>query len=165
MLTIFTAGIYSSWFTIRIRTYVVDRIRFGNMQFSYVGTGTDFFILNLKGYFLTVFTLGIYFFWWMKDSFDFFVNNIEIKQGDKTIRLNSEMTGSGYFGLMFVNVLMLVFTLGLASPWVTVRTLRYVMDCITIEDELNPDAIEQGTDDFRQIKNDDIADILDIGIA
>lgn len=165
-LTIFTFGIYSSWFTIRIRTYVIDNIRFGNTRFSYMGNGTEYFILNLKGNIFTIFTLGIYFFWWMRDLFNFYVNNIQIIQADgKVARFRSTMTGGGYFGLMFVNVLLLVFTLGLASPWVTVRTLRFVMENVAIEDTLDVDAIEQGGENYKNIRNDDIADILDIGIA
>ncbi len=164
-LSILTLGIYNSWRIIYLRSYVIDKIRFGNLQFSYVGNGADFFFINLKGYFLTMFTLGIYYFWWMKDSFDYYVNNIQIMQGDKVITFRSDMSGSKYLSLMLVNVLMLVFTLGIASPWVTVRTLRYVFSCINIDDELNPDTIEQDLESYETMKNNDMADILDIGIA
>lgn len=165
VLTIFTFGLYSSWMSIRIRTFVINNIRFGNLKLSYTGNGSDFFFLNLKGYFLTIFTIGIYFFWWMKESFDYFVDNLEIEQDGEIVQFQSTMTGSGYFGLMITNILMLVFTLGLASPWVTVRTLRYVFENVEIEDNFNPNTIGQSEIDYNQIKNDDIADILDIGIA
>ena len=34
-------------------------------EFKYKGNGGEYFVLNLKGYFLSIITLGIYMFWWL----------------------------------------------------------------------------------------------------
>ncbi|MCW3078703.1 DUF898 family protein, partial [Segetibacter sp.] len=65
---------YGAWFTINIRRYILSNISAGNARFVYTGEGNDYFWLNVKGYVLTILTLGIYMFWWQKDQFDFLVN-------------------------------------------------------------------------------------------
>ena len=80
ILSILTFGIYTPWFTINLRRYLLSNIKVGNAQFIYSGNGTEYFWMNVKGYFLTLLTLGIYIFWWQKDQFNFFVNNLRMQQ-------------------------------------------------------------------------------------
>ncbi|MBC7915637.1 MAG: DUF898 domain-containing protein [Pyrinomonadaceae bacterium] len=164
ILTIFTLGIYSPWFTINLRRYVIENIRFGNLRFYYTGNGGEFFLLLLKGYIFTILTLGIYLFWFAKDLFNYYVNNIKIQQGDQTIHLQSIASGSGYFRLIMVNIVIVIFSLGLATPWATVRTMRFIFSNILIEGELNLDAITQTEQAYTDAVGEDMADMLDIGL-
>ncbi|WP_202409398.1 YjgN family protein [Hufsiella arboris] len=59
-LTFITIGIYSPWFTIKLRRYIISNIRFGNIKFGYSGSGTDYFVLLIIGTLLTIVTFGIY---------------------------------------------------------------------------------------------------------
>ena len=161
-LTIITAGIYGCWMTINLRKYVLNNIRFGNIEFQYKGDGTDYFVLNLKGYLLTIFTLGIYMFWWQKDLFEYYVNNLSLIKDDKEIALNSTVSGGGIFKLEVVNILTLIFTLGLGYPWVVSRTLKYLFENIELEGTIDLNSINQTEESFKDATGEDISDFLDM---
>lgn len=163
-LTIITIGIYSAWFSINIRKYVIENIRFGSIRFHYTGKGSEYFILLLKGYFLTLITLGVYLFWFAKDLFNYYVENIKIEQDGKIIEIKSTVSGSGYFRLIMVNILIIIFSLGLATPWATVRTLRFVFSNILIGGDLDLDAIIQTEKAYKDATGEDVADMMDLGM-
>jgi uncharacterized membrane protein YjgN (DUF898 family) len=164
-LTVITLGIYSPWFTINIRKYIIENVRFGNIKFRYLGKGSDYFILVLIGSFLTLITAGIYSFWYAKDLFNYYVNNIELEQKENTIILNSTATGSDYLSLVLGNLLIVIFSLGLATPWATVRTLRFVFSNITIIGHLDLDNIQQTEQAFTDATGEDVLDMMDIGLV
>lgn len=163
ILTIVTFGIYGAWLVMHMRNYTIKHIRFGNVSFDYEGSGGDFLILNLKGYFLTLLTLGIYVFWWQKDLINYWLENLRIKQGDKVIHIQSSVSGSSMFGLLAVNMLIIVFTLGLGAPWATVRTFKYLFDNVTLSEPLNTAAIRQTEEEYRDATADELGDVVDIG--
>lgn len=164
-LTIVTLGIYSPWFTISIRKYIIENIRFGNIKFRYLGKGTDYFMVIITGYFLTLITLGIYGFWFAKDLFNYYVNNIELEQDENTIILSSTASGSGYFRLIIGNIFIVIFSLGLATPWATVRTLRFVFSNVQIIGNLNLDNIKQTEKSYTDATGEDVLDMMDIGLV
>lgn len=160
--TIITFGIYGSWLHMNLRRYILGNIRFGNVEFEYNGDGADYFWLNLKGYLLTVITLGIYMFWWQKDLFDYYVDNLSLQKDGESIRLNSTVTGGGIFQLAIVNILIIVFTLGLGYAWAVTRTMEYLFNNIEMEGNIDLDAIHQTEENFRDATGEDISDLLDI---
>lgn len=164
LLTLVTFGIYSFWFENNLRRYVIGNVRFGNAEFSFKGNGTDWFALNLAGYVITLITLGIYGFWWMKDRLKFLFSNIRIQQEEETIKVRTSFTAGNYFGLTVVNALLMFFTLGLATPWVIIRNIKYILDNISLDGAFNPDALEQTEDDYRDATGDDLMDALDMGL-
>jgi uncharacterized membrane protein YjgN (DUF898 family) len=165
ILSIVTLGIYSAWFTMNVRKYVLENVRFGSIKFHYTGTGGDFFVLVLKGYFLTIITLGIYSFWFAKDLFNFYINNLKLEQDERLIELRSTATGGGFLGLIMVNILIVLFSLGLATPWATVRTLRFVFSNILIEGDLDLNSISQTEKAYSDATGEDVADMMDIGLV
>jgi uncharacterized membrane protein YjgN (DUF898 family) len=165
LLTLVTFGIYGSWFVISIRNYVISHIKIGNAKFRYDGNGADFFVLNLVGYLLTIVTLGIYGFWWQKNMFEYYVNHLTIENGEERIYFRSLATGGGFFSLLIVNMLMIIFTFGLATPWVVVRTLRFVFDNIELQGDLDLNKLIQTEDNFTDATADDMADFFDFDIA
>lgn len=164
LLTLVTLGIYSFWFQMKLRRYIMENIRFGNVQFSFQGNGGDWFGLNLAGYLLTIITLGIYSFWWMKDRLKFIFSHTRIYQGESTIKIRTSFTGGNYFGLVIVNGILMVITLGLATPWVIIRNIKYIFDNIVLDGAFNPDTIEQTEEDYRDATGDDLMDALDLGL-
>lgn len=162
LFTILTLGIYGSWMVINIRTYILSNIKFGNLKFKYVGDGGDYFILNLKGYFLTIFTLGIYSFWWQRDIFEYFVNNLRLENNDQKIKLRSTATGGDFFSLIFVNMLIIIFSLGLAYSWALTRTFVFMAEKIELEGDIDLDTIVQTEENYKDATGEDMNDMLDI---
>lgn len=164
LLTLITFGIYGAWFSINLRKYIIDNIRFGNISFSYKGNGSDYFWLNFSNYFLTAITFGIYFPWYAKNLTNYYINNIRLHQDNKEIKLDSSVTGGGYFGLFFVNALIVLFTLGFGAPWATIRTLRYFASKIAVIGDLDTESIQQTEEDYKNATGDDLADFFEIDL-
>ncbi|KAA9332600.1 YjgN family protein [Adhaeribacter soli] len=164
-LTAITFGIYGSWFVVNLRKYIIGNIRFGNIRFSFDGEGGELFITHLKGYFLSVFTLGIYLFWYMRDLHFFYVNNILAEQNGRLVRLDANVTGTGYLKLIVGNVLIMVFTLGLGIPFVTVRTLNFVISNTQLIGTLDLENIEQAEADRIGATFEDVSDLLNLDLV
>ncbi|MCF0071890.1 DUF898 domain-containing protein [Dyadobacter sp. CY261] len=165
LITIFTFGTYGAWFIIEIRKYIFKHLRFGNITFSYEGEGAAFFWLNVKGYFLSIFTLGIYAFWYAKDLFAYYVDNIRMYQGDTKLNFRSTATGGAYFQLVIVNLLIIVLSLGLATPWAIVRAMHFVFNNIHIDGPMDVNSITQTEADYTDATGEDLADMIDIGLV
>lgn len=163
LLTIVTLGIYGAWLAMDLRRYILGHIRFGSLKFEFTGVGKEYFLLNLKGYFLTIITFGIYSFWWIKDVMNYSIENSVVLQDDNRIYFCSNITGGAYFQLVFINFLMLIFSLGFAIPWVIVRTMNFMFENIIIEGELDVNAIEQTEEDYKDATGEDLTEMLDIG--
>lgn len=165
LLTLVTLGIYGAWFTINLRRYIISHIRIGNAEFKYSGNGEDFLWMNIKGYFLTVFTLGIYSFWWQRDKFAYFVDHLSLEADDKQVTFTSTATAGGFFELTVVNVLLLMFTLGLAFPWVLTRNLRFVVNNIAITGDYSFEELQQTQKNYSDATGEDLSDFFDFGFV
>ncbi|MGA9638695.1 YjgN family protein, partial [Flavobacterium sp.] len=161
-LTIITLGIYGPWMVINMRNYLLGNVRFGDAEFEYNGDGGDYFILNLKGYFLTLFTLGIYMFWWQKDLFEYYVDNLSLRKGDDKINFTSTATGGDFFGLVMVNLLILIFTLGIGYAWVAMRTMKFVFEHVELDGELDLNTLAQTEENYKDATGEDLSDFLDL---
>jgi uncharacterized membrane protein YjgN (DUF898 family) len=160
--TIITLGIYGSWFAVNLRNYVMSKIRFGDIEFKWEAEGLDYFLLNLKGYLLTLVTLGIYMFWWQKNLFEFYVNNLSLQKGEQKVQFTSTATGGGFFKLMIVNLLLVIFTLGLGYAWAATRTMDYILSNIQLQGNIDLNSISQTEQNYTDATGDDINDFLNI---
>ncbi|NRS88743.1 uncharacterized membrane protein YjgN (DUF898 family) [Flavobacterium sp. 7E] len=160
--TIITFGIYGSWLKINLRNYVLSNVRFGDAELNYDGDGRDYFFLNFKGYFLSVITLGIYMFWWQKDVFNYYIDNLSLYKDDKKITFTSTATGGDFVGLVVINLLIIIFTLGFGYAWVVTRTIKFIFDHIKLEGNIDLDTLQQTEANFKDATGDDISDFLDI---
>ncbi len=163
LLTIVTLGIYSSWFDVNVRKYIVGNIRFGDVTFSFKGDGVDLFILNLKGIILSVLTLGIYSFWYMRDLYNFRINNMRVHQAGNEYHLTSTASVSGIFELILVNWLMVTFTFGIATPWAVARQLKFYMENAVFSDGFDPNLITQTEQEYNDALAEDLTDMFDLG--
>lgn len=161
-LTIITLGIYGSWLAMNLRKYIISNIRMGDIEMDYEGEGGEYFLLNIKGYFLTIFTLGIYMFWWQKELIEFYVLNLKMYKDDKSIDFTTSVTGGGIFKLTLVNILLMIFTLGLGYAWVQMRTLNYIISNIELDGNIDLDTIHQTEDNYKDATGEDIEDMLDM---
>lgn len=160
-LTLITLGIYGAWFTVNLRSYIISHIRFGSAQFKWRGDGATYLWMNIAGYFLTIFTLGIYSFWWQKNLFEYYINNLHIERDGTAIAFRSKATGGGFAGLMIVNLLIILFSFGLATPWAIVRTMNFVFENIEIAGDIDVEQIVQTEQDYKDATGEDLADFFD----
>ncbi|QHL87127.1 DUF898 family protein [Nibribacter ruber] len=162
-LTIITLGFYRAWLEVNLRTYIVNNLRMGNVQFHFQGTGAELFMIHLKGMILSGLTLGIYLFWYMRDLHLFYLNNMLLEQNGKYVRLDSTVSGFGYFKLLVGNLLLVMFTLGLGSPWATVRTLKFIINNTDIMGDFDPDSLVQTEEEYKDAVMEDMSDMMDLG--
>jgi len=166
LLTVFTLGIYSAWFSIDIRKYIMSHLRFGNLSFDFKGSGESLFWMNLKLLLLFIPTLGIYSFWYYKDLLKFYAENTEITQNGEKVNFKLNMQAGDVFEVMIVNLLITIFTLGIGFPLVKVRTLKFIFRFLEIEEGLNTNTIQQVTyDQYNNTTGDDFLDFLDIDLV
>lgn len=165
VLVIITFGLYNAWFINKLRTYIIGNIRFGNIRFGYDGEGFDLFLINLKGTLLSFLTFGIYYFWYQREWMNYYVDHSYMEQQDKQYKLQGNFTGSGYLVLMLTNLLLIIFTLGLATPWAIVRTTHFMINHIQLPAEIDFDHIAQTEDEYKDAAGDDMIDFLDLGIV
>lgn len=164
LLSLITFGIYGSWATVKLHKYIVGNTRLGNVSFSFKGEGDKYFVLNLVGILLTFITLGIYLFKFSSDRFKFFVDNTKIIQDGKELNLKGTTTGMKLFVQSIINLLLIVFTLGLALPWVIINDLKFVYDNVEIDGDLNPDSIVQTEENYSDSTGDGLGNLLGIEI-
>nr|WP_288833839.1 YjgN family protein [uncultured Flavobacterium sp.] len=160
--TIITLGVYGPWMAMNMRNYLLGNVRFGDVEFQYDGDGGEYFALNIKGYLLTIVTLGVYSFWWQKELFEYYVNNLSLKRGDAKIYLNSKATAGGFFQLIVTNILLLVFTLGLGYAWIATRTIKFILENIEAEGNINLDALTQTEENYKDATGEDLSDFLNL---
>lgn len=165
LYTILTLGIYGCWMSINMRNYILRNIRFGDVEFNSDGDGGDYFMLNIKGYFLSIITLGIYIFWWQKDLFEYYINNVTLSKEDKEIRLNSTVTGSGFFKLAVTNLLIIIGTIGLGYAWVVTRTMKYIFENIEMEGNIDLNLLLQTESNYKDATGEDIGDFLNLDLV
>lgn len=164
LLTILTLGIYGSWFQISMTKYILSHVRMGNCKFSYEGDGSDFFWLNVKGTLLTILTLGIYSFWYARNLNHYFYNNVRFDQDGNISSLQSSLTAGDIFITGITNYFLIVFTLGLGTPWAILRMIRMTLNNLQLEGQFDPEAVIQTEEDFKDATGDDLLDALDIGL-
>ena len=125
----------------------------------------EWFLLNLGGYLLTVITLGIYSFWWQRDIFNYYINNMSMRKEEAKIQCRSTATGGGFFTLLVGNLLITVFTLGFGKAWADMRTQRFIWNNIKMEGDINLNEIHQTEEEYTNAFGEDAMDFFDIDLA
>jgi uncharacterized membrane protein YjgN (DUF898 family) len=139
-------------------------VRLGNCQFSYEGDGAEYFWLNFKGILLTILTLGIYSFWYARDLNHYFFNNLKMTQNDNQSTFRSNLTAGDIFITGLVNYFLVVFTLGIGTPWAIIRQMRMTLNNVELEGIFDPDNVEQTEENYYDATGEDMLDMLDIGL-
>ncbi len=127
--------------------------------------GADWFWLNFKGYLLTVFTLGIYGFWWQRDIFNYYIDNMSMRKDEQKIQCYSTATGGGFFKLLIGNLFIIIFTLGFGTAWAEMRTQRFIWNNIKMKGDINLDEIHQTEEEYTDAFGEDAMDFFEIDLA
>ena len=165
LLSLVTLGIYGAWMSMNIRRYTHQNIRYGDVEFYNNCDGTDWFLLNLKGYLLSLITLGIYSFWWQCDIFNYYIDNMSMHKGGQKIQCYSTATGGGFFSLLIVNLLIVVFTLGFGSAWADMRTQHFIWSNIKMRGDINLDEIHQTEEEYTNAFGEGAMDFFEIDLT
>lgn len=128
LFTALTFGIYAPWFQNDMRKALMSESWFGNTPFEYDGDGRALFGRFKWLLVLFIPTLGLYSFWYRAFRERYFWEHTSVAGA----RFNSGMTGGGLLVLDLTNLLLLACTLGIALPWVRVRTIRYKLGHLTL---------------------------------
>ena len=152
-MTVVTIGIYGAWLSMNLRNYILGKIKFGSAKFSYNGDGGIYFWMNVKGYILTILTLGVYFFWWQKDVFSYYINNLKLIHDDQYIDFKCSATGGEFFGLLVVNFLILICS------------LRFIFSKVEITGNVAFNNLIQSEENYTDATGDDMSDMLDLGFV
>jgi uncharacterized membrane protein YjgN (DUF898 family) len=90
---------------------------------------------------------------------------MSLNQGDKKISFKSAATAGGFFKLVVLNILILVFTLGLGFAWVEVRNMRFICDNIKLNGDIDMDRISQTEENYTDAVGEEMADFFDIDLV
>jgi uncharacterized membrane protein YjgN (DUF898 family) len=63
-----------------------------------------------------------------------------------------------------VNYFLVVFTLGIGTPWAIIRQMRMVLNNVELEGIFDPDNVEQTEENYNDATGEDMLDMLDIGL-
>jgi uncharacterized membrane protein YjgN (DUF898 family) len=88
-------------------------------------------------------------------------NNMEL--GD--VRFRSTLGGWKLYGLYAVNILAIIFTLGLATPWAVIRTLRYRAECMTVVAPMGFDHFEAAPATNVAAAGEEVGEMLDVDFS
>jgi uncharacterized membrane protein YjgN (DUF898 family) len=125
------------YFTRMQRLY--SRLRYGDLRFSFDGRLGDYFVLNLRGFCLTLITLGIYSGWWLADLQRFRYNHLNLDGS----RFSLDIKTGEYISLLAGNFFIILFTLGLGLAWAKVRTQRFFLNRLSLYGPLDLNAVVQ----------------------
>jgi Predicted membrane protein len=163
-LTLFTIGLGYPWLKVALQKKLFSHTSLGNMQMRFTGDGGTLFGINLLGYFLSYLTLGIYAPKWIKERLKFTVENTHLMDDYHSGSLTCHLRYGQAFEILFSNLLLLIFTVGLAYPFTHMRYLKMIFSNIELPAELNYDNIQQVAASRAEATGDQLFDILDLDI-
>lgn len=122
VLTMVTFGIYMPWFIVKLTSYASSRTTVATAQsqtrLAFQGSGKELLFLVLKGYVLTLLTLGVYGFWFLCGLFRFFTERGAGQSSDGTrYELRFGMTGLDLLKASIVGYILTIVTFGIYAPW------------------------------------------------
>jgi uncharacterized membrane protein YjgN (DUF898 family) len=157
LLTIFTFGLYTPYFTINTQKFWRSESYFGNQSFNYDGKGKDIvqaFLILVAMYFAMMFipvvltilfpeakekiaALSIILFYvFLIPAFMWYTVYLARYNWCKTEfaggRFNYDATAWQWFLLNVTNFLIIVFTLGFGIPYATIRSRQFLADHLSV---------------------------------
>lgn len=160
--TIITIGIYSAWMRVKLQKYLFSHTSIGHLRLGFAGKGDDLFVINLLGALLFYISLGTYIPVWIKNRFVFLIKNTFIENGEIKKRLQCDLKTGETWVVIFTNFLLLIFTAGIAFPWVLMRQNKLFFESIILPEEFDYDSLEQSDVNYNDATGDEMADIFDI---
>lgn len=166
-LSLLTLGLYMPYFVIKMQKFWIGQAHFGSQNFEYHGKGKDIskpFLLFVLAYFVAMSTpflltqnlglegtivsivtvamwlmLGVVFCYYAAFLARYHWSKTRFAQGTFTFGAS----GKQFLAFNFVNILLLVVTLGLAYPWVVIRKRQYMATHLAVAGNMQLSAVVQ----------------------
>jgi uncharacterized membrane protein YjgN (DUF898 family) len=140
---------------------MINNTFYGTQHFRYTGKGKDLFISYLFAYVLFPFTLGLSYFWYSARAKRYHLNHTYF--GSATFDI--DMTGSDYLVLFLKNTFLILLTAGIATPWVIVGNLNFIMSRLKILGSIEFSQVEQVEEEGYASANDIVESLgVDFGL-
>jgi len=139
LLTLITLGLYYPIYATRRYAFLTTHSYFGDRRFGFDGQGRALLGSYLLTLVLLLPTLGLCTFWFRARLQRYLWDHTRFGEA----RFHSTVTGGRLLGLTVVNLLLLLLTLGLAWPWAVARSARFAVRYLTLEGDVDLDAILQ----------------------
>lgn len=159
LATYFTLGLYLPFLSYWINTRLFNATHFGSLPVTFDPPKREYVRRLYKGFFLSVLTLGVYFFFW-KPKWVAFIRR-HTRLGQSTFR--STFGAGEFFALHAGNLALFVFTLGLGSAWIRVRTARFYAEHTWLEGPTSLDEAVQVARVPNGALGEALGDAFDIG--
>ncbi len=164
-LTIITLGFYGAVWQNRLYAIRTNNSYVGTMRVRYTGKDGEVFSIFIKALLPMIFTLGIYSFWYAAKISRYRAYHTWI--GSASIgaaRGRLEMTGGDYFGLVLLNIVCILFTGGLAMPWVIANNMAFFLKRFSFVGNVDFTKIHQQVSEGNA-SADGLAGALDVGFG
>lgn len=167
LLGVISLGLYAPWFSIKYYKEVCKNINYGNIRFEFTGNGYQYFKIIFAGLLLTVVTFGLYLFRYSATLQNYLFNNIQIFDEEDNLKGEFSISLSGWdiFKMGFLNTLLVVFTLGIAYPWVLIRNMNLVFSKLNIHSNIVWESIVLNNIENPSSTGDILGEGLDIQIV
>lgn len=152
-----------SWYQTMLYKITYGNLRLGNLTLNFKGKVNDLFGIQIAGSILSGLTLGIYYFWFKKNLYNFLIQNCWLKQDEAEYKAKSNITAKQVFNLEVGNFFLLLITLGLAYSWTYCRTARFITKNIILPEEIDVNRIQQTEKAYTDATGEEMADMLDLG--
>ena len=190
ILTYISLGILFPWWDCQKKQYLLGNLKFGRTRFEsfprtavfykcagiciLMGFGLSFLtvILSLAAMpllgdfgplaiiFIFYLFLGVTWAYWHVCT----TNHVMESTGLPGVSFRSRMTTHDFLLLWLVNIILLVFTLGLATPWVMVRNARYRINSTTVLAE-DLDSFVEGQVERTSALGEELGETIDLDIG
>jgi len=127
LIIIFTLGLGYPIAAVIKEKYIKDRTIISNRKIVFSGSAGDLYITYIKWMILVVITFGIYLFWLNRNILRWKVSNTNfVDKKDNETESFFDGTVSGLFITNLLTLLLIIFTLGVATPWAISYKSRYI---------------------------------------
>ncbi|MDX1959594.1 MAG: DUF898 family protein [Leptospiraceae bacterium] len=138
VLSVITLFFYTSWAYCNYFNYVASHSLYGNRPFKFDGKGSELFGTYVSGFILTLVTCGIYAPWFYVNLRKYIVSHILFEGNRFSLKT---LTGEMVFGVMFKNILFIIFTFGFYFPWAVINLRKLILSHLVYEGDIDFDSI------------------------
>jgi uncharacterized membrane protein YjgN (DUF898 family) len=190
ILTYISLGILFPWWECQKKQYLLGNLRYGKTRFEsfpqtgvfykyagiciLMGFGASFLMILfsfavgplLGEYGIMAVVLFLYFFLGIVGAYWHVCTTNHVMESTNLpgVSFGSRMTTSDFVALWVVNIILLVLTLGLATPWVMVRNARYRIHCTTVLAQ-DLDSFIEGQIESTSALGEELGESIDLDIG
>lgn len=128
LLSLLSLGFLEGLRQFKIHRLKMEAVTYEATPFVFRGEAKTYGILYLRGYGLTILTLGFYYPWHRTQCLNYFWNHLTL--GDRSFR--SILKGGDYFWFQVEKWVLLCLTLGMAWPWVRENRLQLILKHLAV---------------------------------